>query len=96
MNPNIEIIEFFSERTPTMNKNLEPKKEILDEKKVIAFIAHDLKKIFLWQGMLAEMREIFQAMDILNELIKTRCMGYKIEREVDGGESEEFLSLLSN
>ncbi len=95
MSPNLEIIEFFAERMPTMNKNLEPKKEILNEKKVIAIIAHDLKKIFLWQGMLAEMREIFQAMDIANELSKNKCKDYKIEREVDGGESDEFLSLLT-
>ena len=93
MTQNIEIIEFFDNRTPTMKKNLQPSKQLLEENKVIGVIAHDLKKIYLWQGMMAEMREIFQAMDIVNEYVKERYKDYKIEREVDGGESEEFLSL---
>lgn len=97
LSSNFEVITFIKDSALKKEamESLNPK--MLVETHVVAIIAHKSKKIFLWQGALTEMREIFQAMDYFNERIKTESEypGYTIEREVDGGESDDFDNLFN-
>jgi hypothetical protein len=56
-------------------------------------IDHTNKIIYLWQGSNADCDLIFSALDHAKKLIETTYNGYKMEREIDGGESDEFTNI---
>jgi hypothetical protein len=71
--------------------NLSPSS--FDSNYVYEIINHQERILYVWQGAGADCDIIFNALNHAKNLIEGTLKEFKLEREIDGGESDEFLGL---